>query len=210
MPKRLFVVVILSLFLAPALSYSNPEAEVLLKRLEKKISEVKSLETDFMQEKKLAVFDKAVVLKGKVYIQEPNLFAWHTDEPVRYVMVIRGDTIKQWDEDTKQIQSLSLSRNPTFLVAIDQMKAWFSGNYTGLLKDYDAMVISPKPAVLEFIPKPSAPSFNIINKVKMSFQDDERYISKIDIEEKNQDSTSLVFSNTKINSFINPVAWELK
>lgn len=208
--KRLFLAIFICFFLAPALSYSNPEVEPLLKRLEGKISGVKTLETEFIQEKKLAVFNNAVVLEGKVFIQEPDLFSWHTDKPVRYVMVIKGDIIKQWDEDTKQVQSLSLSRNPTFLVAVNQMKVWFSGNYISLLKDYEARVVTSQPIVLEFTPKPSAAAFNIIKKVRMAFQEDERYISRIDIEEKNQDSTSLVFINTKINSPINSSAWELR
>jgi len=208
--KKIFFSVLICLFLSPSLSYPNTEVRSLLKRLEEKISGVKRLETEFIQEKKLAVFSKAVILKGKIFIQEPDLFAWHTDEPVRYIMVIKGDTIKQWDEDTKKIQSLSLSRNPTFLVAVNQMKVWFSGNYTSLLNEYEAVVISSKPIILEFTPKANSPTYNIIKKVRMVFQQDERYIERIDIEEKNQDSTSLVFINTKINSSINPSAWELK
>ncbi len=210
MLKKFFFIFILSLGFSPSLGYSDPEINFLLGRLEEKISGVKTLETEFIQEKKLIVFNNTVVLKGKVFIQEPDLFAWHTDKPVRYIMVIKGDIIRQWDEDTRQVQSLSLSRNPTFLVAVNQMKVWFSGKYSSLLNDYEAKIISSKPIVLEFVPKPSATSFNIIKKVRMAFQDDERYIARIDIEEKNQDSTSLVFINTKINSPINPSAWELR
>ena len=210
MLKKFFFIFILSLGFSPSLGYSDPEINLLLGRLEEKISGVKTLETEFIQEKKLIVFNNTVVLKGKVFIQEPDLFAWHTDKPVRYIMVIKGDIIRQWDEDTRQVQSLSLSRNPTFLVAVNQMKVWFSGKYSSLLNDYEAKIISSKPIVLEFVPKPSATSFNIIKKVRMAFQDDERYIARIDIEEKNQDSTSLVFINTKINSPINPSAWELR
>lgn len=210
MLKKFFFIVIFSLGFFPVISYSDPEINLLLGRLEEKISGVKTLEAEFIQEKKLTVFNNKVVLKGKVFIQEPDLFAWHTDTPVRYIMVIRGDIIKQWDEDTQKVQSLSLSRNPTFLVAVNQMKVWFSGKYLGLLKDYEAKAISFKPVILEFKPKPSAAAFNIIKKVRMSFQEDERYITRIDIEEKNQDSTSLIFINTKINSSINPSVWELR
>lgn len=207
---RLLFILILSLSFSPAIGYSDTEVIPLLKRLEEKISGVKTLETEFIQEKKLAVFNHAVVLQGKIFIQEPDLFAWHTDKPVHYVMVIRGDTIKQWDEDAGHAQSLALSRNPTLLVAVNQMKVWFSGNYTSLLKEYEAVVIATKPIILEFTPKPSAAAFDMIKKVRMVFQQDEHYIERIDIEEKNQDSTSLVFINTKINSPINPSAWELR
>jgi outer membrane lipoprotein-sorting protein len=207
--KLIFIGFIISFFYLSA-SYADSEAFSLIKRLEDKISGVKSLETGFIQEKKMAVFSKAVVLEGKVFIQEPDLFAWHTDKPVRYVMVIKGDIIKQWDEDANQVQVLSLSRNPTFLVAVNQMKVWFKGNYTSLLKDYDLKIINPNPVILEFRPKKSAAAFGMIRKVRLTFQEDERYIKRIDIEEKNQDTTSLVFVNTKLNTSINPSSWELK
>jgi len=210
MLKRLLLISILCLGFSPAVGYSDTEVIPLLKRLEEKISGVKTLETEFIQEKKFAVFNHAVVLQGKIFIQEPDLFAWHTDKPVHYIMVVKGDIIKQWDEDAGHVQSLSLSRNPTLLVAVNQMKVWFSGNYTSLLKDYEAVIIASKPIILEFTPKPSAAAFNIIKRARMVFQQDERYIERIDIEEKNQDATSLVFINTKINSPINPSAWELR
>lgn len=210
MLKKLIFIGCIFLFSYLSASYADSEALSLIKRLEEKISGVKSLETDFIQEKKMAVFSKAVVLEGKVFIQDPDLFAWHTDKPVRYIMVMKGDIIKQWDEDTKQVQVLSLSHNPTFLVAVNQMKVWFQGNYTGLLKDYDLKIINRDPIILEFIPKESAAAFNIIKKVIITFQQDERYIKRMDIEERNQDTTSLTFINTKLNIFINPSIWELK
>lgn len=208
--RKFFLLLVLFLVFTPLCAYSDAEINLLLGNLEEKISGVKTLETDFIQEKNLNIFNKVVVLKGKIFIKEPDLFAWHTETPVRYIMVIKGDIIKQWDEDTGMVQSLALSRNPTFLVAINQMKVWFSGKYLSLLKDYQAKIISPRPVILEFSPKPSAPAYNIINKVRMTFQEDERYIARIDIEEINRDSTSLVFINTKINSPINRSAWELR
>jgi len=125
-------------------------------------------------------------------------------------MVIKGDLIKQWDQDSRQMQVLSLARNPTFSVAINQMKVWFKGNYSSLLNEYEIKVIGRNPVILEFTPKENAPAASLINKVNITFQNDERYIKKIAIVEKNQDTTELAFTNTKLNNPINPSNWELK
>jgi outer membrane lipoprotein-sorting protein len=189
---------------------SAKDINVVLASLEKKMAGVKSIETDFIQEKKMAVFDKKIILKGKIFIQEPDLFSWHTEEPVRYVMLIKADMIKQWDEDSRQVQVLNISRNPAFSIAINQMKVWFEGEYSKLLTDYDANVVSEEPVVLEFMPKKSAGAYNIIKKVRLTFREDERYIARIDIIEKNEDLSSLSFMNTKLNTPIEPSNWELK
>jgi hypothetical protein len=63
---------------------------------------------------------------------------------------------------------------------------------------------------LEFSPKSSSPSAGIIKKVKVTLRKDERYIERIDIEEKNDNFSSILFVNTKINPAINPSNWELK
>jgi outer membrane lipoprotein-sorting protein len=210
MLKKIFFAVFLIAILSSSRGYSDDETLSLLKHLGDKISGIKSLETGFIQEKRLAIFSKPVILEGRVFIQEPDLFSWHTDKPVRYVMVISGDVIRQWDEDSKQVQTISLSQNPVFSVAINQMKIWFSGDYIKLLDDYNTLVISKSPAILEFSPKSSSPSAGIIKKVKVTLRKDERYIERIDIEEKNDNFSSILFVNTKINPAINPSNWELK
>ena len=200
------------LFLALTVSYAWAASDVntLLIRLETKMSGVESIETDFRQEKRLAIFNQPIISKGKIFIQKPHLFSWHVQSPVRYVMLIKDDVIKQWDEESNQIQQFSLSRSPGFSIAIAQMKIWFSGVYVSLLKDYTVKIISQDPVILEFTPIQSNPAFSLIKGVKVFFEKDERYLQEIRIEEKNGDITILTFSSVKLNMPINPSAWELK
>ncbi len=197
-----------SLFISSA--YSTVDSESIIKRLEEKISGLDSLETDFIQIKKVSLFDKEITLKGKIFIQKPDLFSWHTVTPVRYIMVVKGNIIKQWDEDAKTVQRIALSNNSTFLLAVNQMKAWFKGEYEQLLKDYTVEVISSHPVVLDFFPKKGAASHGIIKRVRVTFRDDQRYIQKLEIEEGNDDYSSIAFINTKLDSPINLENWELK
>jgi len=60
--------------------YAEQSVEDVLSRLEVKMSDIKTLQTGFVQEKNLAIFDRKIILKGKIFLQKPNLFAWHTKE----------------------------------------------------------------------------------------------------------------------------------
>jgi outer membrane lipoprotein-sorting protein len=187
-----------------------PDLYEVLHRLEDKTSEICTLKTEFVQEKELAVFKEKIILKGMIFLQKPKLFAWHIIEPLSYSMVIKGDILSQWDENTKKIQTISLSKNPAFQVAISQMKDWFSGKYTSMTENYNIIILKRKPVSLKFIPKKNTTAGNVIDSVTVIFRDDERYIHQIYIKEKSGNSTLLTFVNTQLNTPLEGAAWEVQ
>jgi len=190
----------------------QPDFEIydLLGKLEKKISKVKSLQTNFIQEKKLAVFNDKLLIKGAIYLEKPDLLAWHVKEPLRYSIVINGDIIRQWDEESNRIQKISLAENPALQAVFEQLKEWFSGGYTAMLKEYHIKIINQSPIVLQFIPHKTVVAGNLIESITISFQEDERYIRQIEIKEKCGDNTLLKFVDTCLNCPVDSSAWEIK
>lgn len=187
---------------------TRTDLNAVLSRLEKNMSGIKTIKTGFIQEKELAVFKQKVVLKGTVCIEKPARLAWRVDNPVKYVMIMSDDTISQWDEDTGRVQKISLSKNPAFEAAIGQMRIWFSGSYSPLLKDYGISLLREKPVSLKFTPKPATFAGNVIKSVTVDFRKDEQYINRIFIEEKGGDTTSLLFVDTRLNIPVEASAWK--
>ncbi len=134
---------------------ADKELDAVLNSLQEKMSAVKTIQTDFIQEKNLALFKQKIVLKGRICIQKPGMLSWRVSSPMRYCLVINGATISQWDEDTNQVQSVSLDKNPSIQAAIAQMQSWFSGTYGAMRGDYQIKVVDQQPLKLEFIPKES-------------------------------------------------------
>ena len=185
------------------------DLNAVLSRLEKKMSGIKTLKTNFVQEKELAVFKQKVVLKGTIYIEKPARLAWHVNEPMKYIMVISQDMISQWDEDTNKVQKISLSKNPAFEAAIGQMQEWFSGAYTPLLKEYEIILLKENPASLKFTPRAATFAGNVIKSVTVDFRKDEQYINRIFIEEKSGDATNLSFVDTQLNIPLEDSVWKV-
>ena len=182
----------------------------LLRRLSENVADFKNLKTDFIQEKNLAVFKNKIIMKGKIYLQKPNKIAWHVDEPVKYSVIITDKSIRQWDEDTNQIQEIVLSNNPIFQNMLNQLTIWFSGDYTSLLKDYGVYVQQKSPAIFEFIPKENNAAGRIIKSITISLREDERYLKQIKILEAGGDSTIIIFKDTVFNAPINNLDFEVK
>ena len=186
------------------------DLEEVLSKLEERVSGIQTLKADFVQEKFLAVLDEPLLLKGTIFMQKPDLFSWIVTEPLRYSMVIRGEVVHQWDEDTRRVEKISLSKNPIFKMAIQQLRDWLSGAYRSMLGQYEVRVLARSPVSLEFVPRDTALAQGIIDRVTVEFDRDERYIWRIQIFEKQGDSTILTFANTLLNAPIAPTAWKVE
>ena len=211
--KKLIAILLLFICLSVYNLYANDatkEIDDVLGTLQEKMSKISTIQTDFIQEKNLALFKQKLTLKGKIFIQKPGMLSWRVFTPLRYSLVINGSQISQWDQDSNQVQTVSLAKNPSFQVAIQQMQNWFSGSYKSMQGDYQISLISKQPLKLEFIPKDKSISANFIQRVTVLFQDNQQYIQEINILEKNADSTLLVFINARLNQEIPLKAWEVK
>ena len=194
----------------PVASPANPEIRQVLNDIESKMRQIESLQTRFIQKKQLSLFQHEIQIKGSIAMQKPDRFAWHTESPLRYSIIADRDKISQWDEDTDHVETLSFSSSPVVRMVIEQMQTWFYGAYGELIDQYEITLISKEPVALKFVPAEKSPALGMIRSVTMTFRQDLSYISSILIEEKNGDSSSMDFTETVLNSKIDPEVWKAK
>jgi len=180
-----------------------------LETLEKSLSKVRTVETDFTQTKVLKLFKKPIVLKGHMYLAFPDRLAWHVATPLRYSLVLDREELSQWDEDTDEVQRISLASNPTFKTVSQQIRKWFSGKYTVLVKEYDVTVEAKEPELrLAFVPRAGTLARKALRKVSVTFAADRAYVRTIRFEDTTGDESTLAFTNTKVDQPIPKSAWQ--
>jgi outer membrane lipoprotein-sorting protein len=184
--------------------------EELLKKLEAEFSKIKTVQTEFKQEKALKIFKRVITMDGSITLENPGRMAWRIDSPIRYALVLNGDTAIQWDEDSNKIQKQKTSGDPIFEEVIGQIEKWFSGEFKSLLNDYDLTIESEAPPVLRFVPKAGSMVGKVIQSVTISARADLTYVEKIVIEDMGGDTTSIRFFNTVLNEPVPVAAWEVK
>lgn len=185
------------------------DMSVLLNSIGKKVSGFNTLKTDFTQEKEMAMFKEKLVLKGRIYLQKPNKVAWHVDKPVRYSVLITDKFIRQWDEDTNQVQELSLTKNPMFQNVIRQLTVWFSGEYGSLLETNDVRLVKRSPLTVEFSPRGNNEAGKVIKSITITFREDQTYLQQIRMQERSGDITTITFTNTLLNAPLNDSDFEV-
>jgi outer membrane lipoprotein-sorting protein len=186
-------------------------ADPLLAELQKSLSGTTNVQSEFVQEKKLSLLQQTVVIKGRLAVEQPARLSWQVLEPIRYNMVLDGSVLKQWDETTGKVQTMSLAGNPVFKVVVTQLRAWFSGQFDLLTQDFDARAdASATTPKIIFTPKAESFAFKVIERVVLTFREDRRYIQDMLIEERSGDRTTMTFTNTILNAAIPASAWEVK
>ncbi len=198
--------------LVPAAEQPKTPADMtaFLNGLGKKVSDFTSLKTDFVQEKKMAMFKDKLVMQGRIYLQKPNKIAWHVDSPVRYSVLITDKLIRQWDEDTNKVQEISLTKNPIFQTVLNQITVWFSGDYSSLLATNDVRLLQNEPLAIEFIPQEKNVARKVIKSITITFREDQKYLRQIRILEVSGDVTTITFNNTLLNVPLDNASFEVK
>jgi outer membrane lipoprotein-sorting protein len=187
----------------------TPLSLATLDRLQQSLKTVQTVESDFVQEKKLAILDHLLMIKGHFALAKPDRLIWIVHEPVRYAVRIEGEEVRQWDEDTNHVDVIHLAGDPTFKAVSEQIQAWFLGNYDTLAKSYDVNVLSENPLSLEFIPKSDTMVAKVISRVKVTFSGDQRYIQTMVIDEAGGDSNTIHFVGAVVNQPIKDDTWRI-
>ncbi len=185
-----------------------PTSSTSIETLRKRLGEVRTVRTRFVQEKEMAVFKNRLVSRGTLLFEAPARMAWRVEEPIRYALVVDEKNARQWDGETGRLQTLPIRSNPMLQAVLDQMRMWFSGRYDALAASYDIHVTGDRPAVVEFVPREGHAAARAIRKVRITFRADGAYLAGIRIDDADGDTTTLRFEETVLNEPIAAHEWE--
>lgn len=180
-----------------------------LRRIGGRVSGFRTMKTDFVQEKELAMFREKLVITGHICIRKPDRIAWHVDRPLRYSVFITDRFIRQWDEDSGKTQEISLAGNPVFKNVLSQLTVWFSGDFSSVLEDNDVSLRRSNPYEFEFIPRKNNPGRKMIKSILITMREDEKYLQKISIHETGGDVTTILFTGTELDAPIDERCFEV-
>ncbi|HEY1921500.1 MAG TPA: outer membrane lipoprotein carrier protein LolA, partial [Tepidisphaeraceae bacterium] len=147
-----------------------------VQHLQKQLHGINTVDSDFVETKKLAMLNHTLVIKGHVGLAKPDRLIWIVRQPVRYAVRIEGDEVQQWDEDTNKVETIHLGGDPTFRAISQQIQAWFLGDYKLLGDNYDLYVTQQQPLSLAFMPHGDSAVTKLIKRIDLTFIADETYI----------------------------------
>ena len=170
----------------------------LLDKISANMGSIRSIKSDFRQEKTLKSFGFPLVITGVMCADHAkNLFAWHVKSPMVYSCIISADKLTQWDSDTGKTVEVSVSRNPALKLLSETLSTLFAGNFPKLLTSFE---VTKEANPLELVPRSGSTAAGFISGIAFKFTDDLSQIKEITMNEKSGDVTRISFSNSRLNA----------
>ena len=175
---------------------SATESKAFVAKVSSETKEIKTLQADFTQTKKMDFLDKSIVTYGKMSLKTPNMLSWKYTKPYQYSIVFKDNKIFINDQGKKSSVD---AKSKTF----EKINKLIVGSSNGqMFNDPEFSVTYLKNAnfnIAKFTPK-SAQLLKYIKQIELSFPKGESTVSQVNMTEASGDTTNIVFKNTKINA----------
>ena len=115
------------LLLARTAAAANPapaDLDRVLAGLARSAAGIETLSSDFVQEKYLAVFQDALVSRGRFYYRKPDKLRWELRSPLVSGFALDGNRGRRWRGAEEKSESFDIRQDPVMKVVAEQLLAW--------------------------------------------------------------------------------------
>ncbi|HMB15156.1 MAG TPA: outer membrane lipoprotein carrier protein LolA [Pelovirga sp.] len=200
--KRIFLVLLVGLALAvPSLAADNDGLQNILAQLKAAAAKVKTLQSLFVQEKNLEMFEQQLLSSGRMVYVQPDQLRWELLTPVASGFILKGEQGVRWNAVSQQRQRFSVNADPLMGVVAQQLLAWARVDLEWLRERYRIVLMATAPVVLELTPlDPGEAEF--IESIEVTFDPQQGYVTDVLIQEQSSDSMRLRFTDVRINDSV--------
>ncbi|MFL9835148.1 LolA family protein [Chryseobacterium terrae] len=194
-----------SFFFAQNTAMSSAEAKAFVTKVSSETKNIKTLQSDFVQTKKMDFLDKNIVTQGKMSLKSPNMLSWKYTKPYQYSIIFKENKIFINDQGKKSSVD---AKSKTF----EKINKLIVGSSNGqMFNDSEFIVRYSKNGnynIATFTPK-SAQLLKYIKQIELYFPKNQSTVSQVNMMEASGDTTNIVFKNTKINAPISTSEFSL-
>lgn len=186
------------LFFAQNTAMTGTETKAFVTKISSETRGIKTLQSDFIQTKKMDFLDKNIVTYGRMSLKSPNMLSWRYTKPYQYGIVFKDNKIFINDQGKKSSVD---ARSKTF----EKINKLIVGSSNGqMFNDPEFTVAYFRNThfnIARFTPK-SAQLLKYIRQIELYFPKNQSTVSQVNMLEASGDTTNIVFKNTKINAQI--------
>ena len=187
---------------------SMKDTLVFKNKVDKMSKETNSLQSDFTQVKNLSILSEKITSKGSFWFMKQNNLRWEYNHPYKYIIVINKDKILIKDESNK-VKKYDMNSNKVFKEINDIMISCVNGDILKSNKFSIHYFENDKGYKLELIPLAKSMKESL-KKINMYFDKNVTSVIKLEMIENGDDTTTIDFTNKKINETISPDKFILK
>ncbi len=190
-----FILVTLWPLVMTASAQEDPK-QAFLARLKEKNKNVQSIESDFIQERTIAMMEEVLRSSGKFYYKKPGMLKWDQQQPSPYYLIISGDHVVRFDGKKKKemaANSPQVVYFKNFIMGTVDGSLFESNQFQSTFEERDSETI----ITLHPQHKSMQKRFR---SIELIFDSESLMLKKIVIHEPGDDTMVLIFLNQKFNT----------
>jgi outer membrane lipoprotein-sorting protein len=169
-------------------------------KLETMTEEVKTIESDFVQEKKLAMLNTPLISKGHFWFRRENNIRWEYKQPYPYLIIISQDKIFIKEEKDQKLYDIQSNK------MFQEMNKFISGCIRGDIlkndKEYKISYFEDERSYFVTLVPVSEKMRQMLNEVQIWFDRSDFTVSRIRMTEQGGDYTRIDFNAKTTNTDI--------
>lgn len=201
-----FILLIFVFFLF--LSFASIEAQTLsvdevVQRIRESREKTKDFSADLLQEKKISLLKEKVISKGKIRFKKPDKIYIEFFHPETSQMVYDGKTFLLYFKEEKMAERYQVQGNPV----VEKYMLFSKDPFQERLAQWRIVEDRESILIMEILPKVKDPLFV---KTRMWISKKDWIITGMEMVEKNGDTTSLRYSNMRVNMGLSDPDFEIR
>jgi outer membrane lipoprotein carrier protein len=164
--------------------------------LARDLGRLKSLRMEFVQRKRLEVFDEEVESRGTLAIAVPGRLRWEVTSPVKTLLVVDGERALRARTSRKGVSTesrIALKDDPVAAGMARQLFLWLRGDLVAARTEYDLELLEEKPLRIRAVPK-SAEAAKAVASVEIRFAEDRKSVAEVTLVESAKTKTVITFT----------------
>jgi len=201
------LLMLLFLSVSPLDAAETTGLQPLLRELQDAAAQTRSLTSDFVQEKQLAIFAEKLVSKGRFAYQQPDRLRWELLTPMASGFVLRAGKGERWNGLSRERSDFSVANDPIMGMIAQQLLAWARVDLDWLQSRYRMELLAESPVRLRLVPLDQGEA-SFIKELQILFAEDRSHVAEVLLLEQGGDSTLLRFSNVQLNTPLSAAIFE--
>ncbi len=193
------------LFFALLAALHGADSGEILANIRAGMGKVRTLSADFEQVKTIVSIRHSLTIRGELALDKGGRMAWRVNDPIRYVCIIDGDRLTQWDGESGSVLKLDVSKHPALKILASSMASYFSGNFDAMAGQFDITPLGDHH--LRLTPRKENPASALIRELEFETAPDYSHITRVRITEHSGDVTGIRFFNLRLNQEIPSSSW---
>ena len=195
------------MILIPYLCFSQNANQQIIDKINAAASKLTTMQCDFVQTKHVKLLNDKMISKGKMYYSQPNKLRWEYTSPYTYTFILSGNkvTLKKGGKNSV----INVNQNKMFREIVNIMMNSVVGKCLSDRKSFKTTVKdTPSEWVATLTPQ-SKELKQMFTKIILHFNKQKSVIVKVEMFEKNGDTTSIVLENIVKNKNINESVYSI-